>query len=133
MGNKNTKTLETDKYQSYSCSVTINGGNPIELIPDKINTQFGNKYIYFPVPQDFLKCEFSTLNLFYQNFSVTPNMKDSSLIIKNNSESRKNIIDGVEYQEYNTITSNGGKFILRVNTSNINKSLIVYSNRVEKI
>ena len=97
-----------------------------------MKTQFGSRYVYFNIPKDILKDNFSTISIFYQNFSVTPNVTDSCLIIKNDSPPVKNIIDKTEYLEYGRVTDKGGKFSIRINQKDYNKSMIVYSNSIDK-
>ncbi len=138
MGQKNSKVLQdkllhNESTDGISCSITLNGGQPVTLSVDSVKTQFGNKYLYFYLPRDFLKDEFQTLNILYQNVNSIPNYKDSCLLVKNSCQHQKIIIDGKEYWEYSSITDVGGKFNFRVNISNIAKSLLVYSNNVDKI
>lgn len=136
MGNKNTKPnnslLFTENLGQYSCRVTRNHDDQVQISPYQVKSQFGSRYVYFSLPKDFLKNNFETISVFYQNFSVTPNLTDSCLIIKADIRPVKNIVDKVEYLEYNIVTDRGGKFSLRVNQSNYNKSQLVYNNTIER-
>lgn len=136
MGNQSSshKGLLNDPSESldkYSCRVTKNYDDSIQISPTSIKTQFGNRYLYFPLPKDYLKDEFSQIGLLFQNFSVIPNNTDSCLIIRNNTKPTRNKIDTTEYLEFGGLSEKGGKFSVRINQNNINKSLIVYSNSIE--
>ena len=138
MGNKNTKATDNFKLSNsqdigqYSCRITRNHDTSLQINPYEVKTQFGSRYIYFNIPKDILKDNFSTISIFYQNFSVTPNVTDSCLIVKNDTSPVKNIIDKTEYLEYSRVTDKGGKFSTRINQTDYNKSMIVYSNSIEK-
>lgn len=123
-------TSEKDDLGKYSCRVARDNDNPIQISPNKIKIQFSNRYLYFPLPNDFLKSEFNRLCIFIENFSTIPNGRESCQIIRNNINPIKNIIDKVEYIEYHALSDNKGKFVVRINKTDSNKSVIVYSNSV---
>ena len=138
MGNKNTKGTvnfrqsTSDDIGHYSCRITKNQDNSVQINPYQVITQFGSRYVYFNIPKEILKDNFSNISIFYQNFSITPNLTDSCLIVNKKSSPIKIIIDNIEYLEYSQITDKGGKFSIRENKKNINKSMLVYNNSIDK-
>lgn len=133
MGNQSSKskmgliTSEEDNLNQYSCRIARNYETPIQISPNKIKVQFANRYLYFPLPKDFLKNEFDSFGILIDNFGISPNTQESCQIIRNNTTPIRNIIDKVEYTEYHALSDNKGKFVLRINKKDIDKSIIVYT------
>lgn len=94
--------------------------------------QFGNRYLYFPLPKDFLKNDFRQISLLYQNFSISTNNIDSCFIIKNEIAPTRNKIDNIQYIEYSAFSEKRCKFSIRINQNNVNNSHIVYCCSIEQ-
>ena len=131
MGNTGTKLNKTlldrndNNLSNHSCRVTKDYSPSIQIYPTKIHSQFGNNYLYFPLPKEFLKSTFNQINILYENQHSNLYHTDSCQIKKTNPI--RNIIDNIEYTEYHAISEKKGKFVVRINQQHINKSMVVYN------
>lgn len=129
MGNK---TSSQNPLNNYSCRITKDYNNPIMLSASEIKSQFGEIYIYFPLPKDFLKDDFNSIYLLYETYHMNNTNKESGQINKNNSKSFKSIINKIEFIEYSELSEKrSGKFLLRINTSKCENSMVIFVGKKE--
>lgn len=143
---KKNKIIENiTRQDSHFCSIQIGSGTSFALTVIDVRRQFGNTYVNFKLPSNqknqLLQLQGgSRLDIQYQRspsrhqdevgdsdiITQLEKLQDSLQVALTNQTPTKNIIDGIEYQEYQCITTKGNNFTFRFGTQNRSNLIVRY-------
>ena len=132
---------DTNGQNEHYCSLQMGSLPSISLELNDIQYQFGSTYVYFKIPRDKLeRCRYQKLDLKYQRYDARTydNLSSEEMIEHINSKhdgiiaylstttSKKNIINGTEYQEYRIASEKNNSFTIRYPMEGKHHGIIVY-------
>ena len=142
---KNLSQANQDRQEDqHYCSVQIGYESPIRLEVAEVQRQFGQTYVHFRLPNSQRKriyqLQSQPLDIQYQrtlgrqNPNLTSNemmaqlekLQDNLKLTLSNLKASRNIINGVEYQEYSCPTERGNNFTFRFGLTSKPTLLIRY-------
>lgn len=133
------------RQEIHVCSIQIDSGTSFPLTVIDVQRQFGNTYVNFKLPSNQKKQVLqlqggSRLDIQYQRtpsrhqdevgdsdiVTQLEKLQDSLQVSLTKQTPAKNIINGIEYQEYKCITPKGNNFTFRFSTQNRPNLIVRY-------